>query len=471
MEIWRDGVLLVNEAALKEPQAVLQALLGFDERAFNSVIALGVNRFVPFVDFTAAERRVFVEGMLDLIIISEMGTNTKDKIKAIKNLIDQSFYEVGTLESKLSSRERTMQILISKKEQRLAESGSEMETFIQEELKVNSLLLMSKNKIDELNLSIEVGVEEKHSSTKTMLERFKYKAEGIKKAAESVIHLDDCVTCKQGVTEAHKASIKADAEKEALSLAAPIEKLTKDLELLVLSVDKNKAIKNSINDVRIVQAKLESRLTSAMAGISSIKAKMVDSNEDALIQVEQNEINDMKIQIESKTKELNSLKNQEVEHSQFLVILGDSGVKANIVEQYLPFLVADINNTLDKLNLFININIDSDFNMTMLSPNRKGQTIENLSTGQQRRVDLAVLLSWRNIAKKKASVDTNILILDEVLESLSATGVSEFMDFWRETSDDVNIFVVTQRNEEFDEYFDRSIVYKLVDDRTVIVGE
>ena len=471
MEIWQDGVMHTNEASLKDPQGFLEALLGFDEKAFNSVIALGVNRFVPFVDFTAAERRVFVEGMLDLIIISEMATNTKDKIKAIKKQIDQLFYETGTMESKLTGRQRTIQILKDKKAQRLVESGTELNSFSEEQTKVTSLLLMSNKKIDELNTSIEIGVEEKQSSTKAMLDRFKYKDEGIKRAAGSVIHLEDCPTCQQSVTEAHKTAIQADADKESSALVTPIEKLTSDLVDIAKSVSKNVLIRNSINDVRIMQAKLESRLKSAGDSILSIQAKLVDSNEDSLIQIEQTEIDVISVQLETKTTEMNDFKKQESEHTQFLGILADDGVKASIVQQYLPFLVSDINNTLDKLNLFININIDNDFNMTMMSPNRKGQTIENLSTGQQRRVDLAVLLSWRNIAKKKASVDTNILILDEVLESLSATGVSEFMDFWRETADDVNIFVVTQRNDEFESYFDRSVLYALKDDATVIVGE
>ena len=468
-EIYQDGIRKDNEASIKDPQALLESIIGFNEQAFHSTIALGVNRFVPFVEFSAAERRTFVENMLDLTIISDMASNTKERIKGIKKQSDQAFYEGGTLESKLTARKRTLQILEEKKRLRLAESGDEMSVFVKEETDITKMLEMTKKKLDILNESIVVGAETKQSDIKTMLDKFKFKAEQLKTNSDNVIHLNDCPTCKQGVTEEHKTSIKETATAAIDALVAPMEKLTKDLNENLLIVNENNKVKLAIGDIRVMQAKLESRLTSAQNSIKALNAKTVDTNEDALIDIEQKEINLLSIQVTEKEAELNAHKLNEVKHNQFLKMLGDDGVKASIVQQYLPFLVSDINKTLDKMNLYLNIDLDSEFNISMKSPTRKNQTIENLSSGQACRVNLATLLAWRNVSKKKASVDVNILILDEILESLSANGVREFMEYWIEAEPNTNLFVVTQRNDEFEPLFDNNIIYSLKDDMTVIV--
>jgi DNA repair exonuclease SbcCD ATPase subunit len=469
LEIWQDGVMLENEAAAKDPQAVLQGIIGFDEKAFNSVIALGVNRFVPFTEFTAQERRVFVESMLDLIIISSMNTLTKERIKAIKKVMEQLFYEIGILESKISGRKRTLQILNDKKQQRLAESGSELDGFNQEKTAVTAMQAKCTEKLAELQAAIIPDAETRQSQTKTMLDRFKMKADSIQRNADSVIHLADCPTCKQSVTEDHKSAIKAAADKEMADLTGPMAKLTADLAAIAELVQTNVDTRTKMGVANVLQVQLDGRLRAAQNSINAIQAKMVDSGEDKLIENEQTEIALLDVQIATKTEELNSHKKEETKHTQFLQVLADDGVKSKIVEQYTPFLVSSINTTLDKLNLYLNIDIDADFNITMNTPTRKNQTLEGLSTGQLRRIDLAVLLAWREIASKKASVDTNILILDEILENLSATGVNEFMDMWLELSKDTNLFVISQRHAEFEQYFDTSIVYKLVDDQTILV--
>ena len=214
---------------------------------------------------------------------------------------------------------------------------------------------------------------------------------------------------------------------------------------------------------------LSAKVNALKDSIATINRKMVNSNEDELIKVEIERIDEFSTQVLNKTKEMNDNQVIESHHLQLLQILKDDGIKANIVAQYIPFLNQTINKILDKLNLYIQVDIDKEFNVSMFAPSRKGQTIENLSTGQLRRVDLAVLLAWREIAKSKASVDCNVLILDEILENLSASGVDEFMEMWEGIGQDTNMIVISQRGSEFDQYFDKTIQYKLQDDMTIEV--
>lgn len=466
-EIYQDGKLLENEASLKDPQAYLQSqILGFDAKAFCSMIALGVTQFVPFMEMSAQERRTFVEQMLDMVVISGMNSKTKDRLKVIKKQIEQIEYEVGILESKKANHQRTLAILEERKQQRLNESGSELEILAVESGKYAHMDEMCTAKIFELEGKIENLVNERMTKLSTMITRFKGKMEDIQKNSDNISHLQNCPTCKQEVSEDHKQSISEAAANEKNSLKEPLEKLETEYNKLAEVLESNKAIQFSIDRIKTQKIQISSKLSSIQASIKSINTKMKDSGEDSLIEAEKEAITLVWNQLDGKDADLEKLRVKETHHNQLLQILKDDGIKANIVEQYLPALNQSINNTLDKMNLYIQINIDSEFNLSMFAPSRKGQTLENLSTGQLRRVDLAVLLAWREIAKSKASVDCNLLILDEILENLSANGVEEFMEMWHSIGDDINLFVITQRNAEFDQFFDNTIKYKLVDDMT-----
>jgi DNA repair exonuclease SbcCD ATPase subunit len=469
-ELFKDGKLIENEAAGGDMQKYLQNITGLrDKRAFCNIVALGIDRFVPFVQMKTAERREFVEQMLDMVVISEMNSITKDKVKAIRKQIEQVNYEIGIAESKLAGRQRTVAILEEKKQQRLNESGSELKTFEEELGKIVRMINAAEEKISAINEQRQPEALPKLEQVKQMLNRFKFKIDEIKRGADNITDLHDCPTCKQGVTEEHKAAIRANAEAEAGKLLEPMQKLEGERLKHQEVVNNNDRLSGEATKVIGLKMQLDVKLSSTQNAIKSIKDKMVDSNEDALIQTEKDESDKLSKDVDAKTVELNSLSDQETDHLQLLQILKDDGIKANIVAQYVPFLNQTINSILDRLNLYVQINIDSEFNVSMFAPDRKGQTIGNLSTGQLRRIDLAVLLAWREIAKNKASVDCNVLILDEILENLSASGVEEFMDMWQAIGQETNLIVISQREAEFDQYFDRTVKYSLKNDMTVEV--
>jgi DNA repair exonuclease SbcCD ATPase subunit len=466
-ELYREGKLIENEAAGGDMQAYLQSIIGMDKRSFCNIVALGVDRFVPFVQMKTQERRDFVEQMLDMVVISHMNTLTKDKVKAIRKQIEQLNYDIGILESKVSGRQRTIAILEDKKQQRLAETGSELDNLKAEAFKTVSLINIATDKMATLQSQIDETALPSLSKVRTMLQRFQYKMDEIDKAVQNITALHDCPTCKQGVTEEHKKSIRVESDIRRDELVPSMKKLEAEIEKYQAIIESNNKIEAEYQNLSKVKFQLDTRLSATRNSIRGIEAKMVDSNEDALIQTEKDEAGKLNTEIEDKSAELNELTDTEEEHLQLLQILKDDGIKANIVAQYVPYLNQSINAILDQLNLYVQINIDSEFNVSMFAPDRKGQTIGNLSTGQLRRIDLAVLLAWREIAKSKASVDCNVLILDEILENLSASGVEEFMDMWGTIGADTNLLVISQRAAEFDEYFDRKITYRLKDDMTV----
>lgn len=466
-ELYCEGRLIENEADNRDPQAYLQSVIGMDKRAFCNIVALGLDRFVPFVQMKTQDRRDFVEQMLDMVIISDMNSLTKDRVKAIRKTIEQLNYDIGILESKSQGRQRTITILEEKKAARLAETGNELDGLKKEAFKLTTMINKAVEKIAEIESKRIPTALAQLEKVKDMQRRFTLKIEEIRRGAEKIESLHDCPTCKQGVTEAHKAAIREAAGAEAEKLLAPLEKLQDERLKHQADVDSNQKLNEEALKIVGLKMQMEAKLESTQQSIRSIEAKMINADEDSLIQNEKDEFYKLETEIEGKTADLDIATKKESEHLQLLQMLKDDGIKASIVNQYVPFLNQQINQILDQLNLYVQINIDSEFNVEMFAPDRKGQTLGNLSTGQLRRIDLAVLLAWREIAKNKASVDCNVLIMDEILENLSASGVEEFMEMWQSIGQETNLLVISQRAAEFDEYFDRCVKYRLKDGMTV----
>lgn len=468
-EIYQDDKLIENEAALKDMQKYLQGVISMDDSAFSNTVALGIDRFVPFVEMAPDQRRLFVEQMLDMVVISQMNEQTKSDAKIVKTQISQLDYDISMLDSKLKGRERTLAILVDKQNKRLTESGSELGTQELEATKIRGMITTSATKITSLEGTIAQDAVSNLNKINLMMTQFRNKGEELKRQSTSITVLTDCPTCKQCVSEEHKAAIEQKLTDDLATLVEPMRKLYEARIKAQEVVDSNIAIHGNIDKIREIKHSLEIKLGGLDSTIKKIKDSMVDNDEQSLIDIENQEIVNISTSIDTKYVEMKELKAKSSRYDQLLQVLKDDGIKANIVSQYLPFLNQNINHLLDQMNLYVQINIDSEFNVSIFAPDRKGQTLDNLSTGQIRRVDLACMLAWRNIAKNKASVDCNVLILDEILENLSSSGVEEFMEMWQTIGQDVNLFVVSQRETEFSQYFDNLIKYKLVNDMTVAV--
>jgi len=180
-------------------------------------------------------------------------------------------------------------------------------------------------------------------------------------------------------------------------------------------------------------------------------------------------LDEIRQQIKEKEDELDLLYIENKKFCDALDVLSESGFKADIIDKYIPFINDEVNKALLEMNLLLDFTMDNELSIDIKNPIRKGQSVYNLSTGQRAKVDLAIMLAFRKIASMKASLDCNILIADELLENLSETGIEQFIRMWKQrNTNNINLFVVTQRKQEFEELFDQSVVYKLVNDFTEV---
>lgn len=472
-DIIRDGNRVEDEAALKDYQQHLLNILGFDERTFCNTIALGKSRFQSFTTMSAADRRAYSENMLDMIIFSKMNKVTKDKLKDLKPKLSDIHYQLGLNDAKIVSQQKIINLIEDQIQSKSDEIDQKIKPLMDEYSKSSNILHKLNEKTNELLIKKQ-DLEEKFSDLQK-LESAKQvglsKLDELEKSINKYEHMEICESCKQNINSEVKNNLTRELKENKISIETALARLETTISERFVYKKEYDELAVKINELTSAKIQLNSKLKSINEQISELES-MKPSNDahnklkeekDVLISLEkiQNDLDISYHNCEDDIKELNTLLN----------MLEDDGIKSSIVRQYLPFLNFKINEYLDYMNMWVSIELDEEFNIIMNAPDRKGQGIASLSDGQKCRIDIAVLLAWTDIAKLKSSVDSNILILDEILENLSEQGVQDFINMWNEKyqSSDINLFVISQRKQEFSEYFHDTITYQLIDGFTSIV--
>lgn len=466
-DILKDGVRIEDEAALKDYQACLEGILGFDEKTFLNSVALGRDKFVPFIEMSLGDRRNYVEQMLDITVFSKMNEATKDNVKLVRRQVEQIQYEIGMARNKLESHRNVLvefknQVARAQGELRVEVDRHKVEAAELSELIETSIqhTLDAYAKCKEVN---DQGFDNIARMSRLIIEA-ETKQRGFLSNAERIGSLTTCPTCSQDVCEEHKEAIRADAEEQASSLNGGLEKMRLMLQVVQERKAQHDALIVEVNQRKQQTETLKQRLAVANGSIERLQAmieKAADPDKEATLEASIESAQKMLDVLAEKEKEAAM---QERHHMSLLSLLKDDAVKAEIIRSYLPFLNQKINAYLDAMGLYVAVNLNEDFAVEMFAPDRKGQTVESLSTGQKCRINLAILLAWRELAQAKSSVDTNVLILDEVLENLSASGVVDFIELWKKVGHGVKLVVITQRNQEFAEHFDKVVKYTHKDD-------
>lgn len=516
--IEKDGTILDNEASLKDPQKYIEeTILGFDEKVFFNIALLGRDKFVSFAEMSSGEMRNFVEVLLDQGIFSVMNEVAKEDLKDVNRKIEDIGVDIRTNNTKLLSSTRIIDMLKSaiaqkkvsndtlvseiqtdiealetqktdKESQRpvLSEEVSRLTTVVQEERITISTF---DTRIREVGLQ---SVRDAHNKVMTLVTQFDSRLSSMKTQRTQFMAKDFCPACEQPIAEVkkHEYCQKVDPQITALeggesTLRKKLEDAKQELldkETLIASIQternsfKTSDVELSATNSRVTQLDstirdLHNQIQTQTRRKMSLMTSGDTSKEESDLKTEEEVLTDLNRAGSELAEQEKQLYIHRDNIKSLLVFLKDDGVKGQIASQYLPFLNQKTNEYLDALNLWVNIQFDNEFGVTMSTPDRKGQGISDLSTGQMRRIDVAILLAWRDIAKLKASVDTNILCLDETLENLSAQGVADFVDMFATKCPDTSLFVITQRNKEFSEYFDKTLHFSLKDDFTVMREE
>jgi DNA repair exonuclease SbcCD ATPase subunit len=460
--IYIDGEIQKQDARATDYQAYLETnILKFNYRAFTQIVILGSSSFIPFMQLEAADRRGVIEDLLDIRIFSSMNTIVKSKLNQIKNDIHDTKIKLDSTLSKIELQKKYVEEARKNSGEQIEKKTIEYKT---NETYVNTLVLnasLVQKHIDGLmtKVSDEKILKEKITTLHSLESKIEQKLKVAAKHYNFYTDHDNCPTCMQDIDANFKKFAIEGANTEIREFKDGLDKIAKQT---------NK-IYETLSDIEAIQKKIhshQSELTRINASVVQIQQYM------SKLQNEINELankkvlsNDMLKVSEDLVKDLESLseiRKKIVDDRKYLdvafTLLKDNGIKTKIIRQYLPVINKLINKYLAAMDFFVNFEIDEEFNETIKSRHRDTFSYQNFSEGEKMRIDLALLFTWRSIAKMKNSMDTNLLILDEVFDSsLDNTGTEEFMKLLQSLGSEANVFVISHKGDILVDKF-RSVI-------------
>ena len=453
-EIYVDGKRLNQDAKVTDQQEYLEkTILKLNYKSFTQIVLLGTAGFVPFMQLKSIDRRAIIEDLLDIQIFSVMNVLLKNKIS--ENKEDSQNIEVNRKLSvaHISNTEEAINDLKKTKTNQIQQNESDINT--------------NEEEVDRLNTTVKKLMDEiSKDKTAQSLEEWKGFQKGIERkmmSSENEIEFyeknDICLTCNQELGEEHKSKMIEEHHGLIHESGGALLRLGNKIEDLQTRLDYVSKVQTAITTNQNQIQAISSYITKLKDQIKEIEARE-DDIEDKIRRL-RNLKGDLKNCMEKQEK----LSAQKQLFETAYVLLKDTGIKTRIIKQYLPIMNTLINKYLASLDFFVSFNLDEKFEEKIKSRHRDEFTYDSFSEGEKMRIDLALLFTWRTIAKMKNSVNTNLLILDEVFDSsLDASGTDEFLkilyDLTHGTSSNINVFVISHKGEVLYDKFEKTVKFQ-----------
>ena len=449
-EIWKnDAILDQSSAALDQQKWLEQNVLKMNYKSFTQIVILGSSNFVPFMQLSAAHRREVIEDLLDIKIFSSMNTLIKEKIRQSKeeikilDLKKESFLDkVKMQENFIEELENRGKENIQKKLHSISTLDKEVEVFMRESGILEENIFEKQKEVEEY-----VGAGDKLRKFGTLKGKISQKVSTLTKEHKFFTENTVCPTCTQEIDDTFRINRINDAQNKAKELQSgyieleeaikeeegrerQFNTITKEILKLTNDISQNnikisgyqRQIRDLESEVQTITKQLENRNT---------EHEKLESFKDNL-----------KITYDSLASKKDTINYYDFSYS----LLKDGGVKSKIIKKYLPLINQQVNRYLQMMDFYINFTLDEEFNETVQSPIHEDFSYSSFSEGEKQRIDLALLFTWREVARLKNSVNCNLMILDEIFDSsLDSTGTEEFLKIIRYVIKDANIFVISHK--------------------------
>ena len=462
-EIYLNGTMLNQEASVQDQQKTLeQSVLKLNYKSFTQVVVLGSSTFVPFMQLTPPNRREVIEDLLDIRIFSTMNTLLKDRVKSLKDSIRDHEYKLDMAKERVEMQQRFIADLKEQSAANNAQRQGEITSLRDEIVKVQEMVDADMKLCSELQGQVTqyATVDEELGKLRVFESKFKDKKKTFQRDLKFFKKNDTCPTCKQSITEEFRTSKEAtitdsisELEKASVDLQAKIDDITTSVtakqNLLENIQNLQQEIASNNREIRWKQdaiGKIEESIEKTNGGGANLKREQAKLKEIARdgIEVEKN---------------LSLKKKDRDNHDVITNMLRDTGVKAGIIKRYLPIMNQLINRYLKELDFYVSFELNENFEETIKSRFRDEFSYASFSEGEKMRIDLALLFTWRTIAKMKNSANTNLLILDEIFDSsLDVSGTDDFMKILRAFSEDSNVFVISHKPDAMQDRFESVLV-------------
>jgi DNA repair exonuclease SbcCD ATPase subunit len=463
-EIIKDGDMIDQNAKSKDYQEMFEEhILGFDYAAFKQVVILGKSNFIPFMQLTPSERRKIIEGLLDLDILADMNQHVKGQLSSLKVSIGEHESLVKIAHEKIKSQKEfidqvktsntdDINVLINRIKEyqdQIDQDRVLVKTELDDHKKLGEQITKINKKIESLKdvHSMLVKTETLHA---TLLDDIKALEENATcKCCLQVLPIDQK---EKHLEEKRK---KAKDCSEALKVA---EK--KNVELEASKKEYEKLMVLSRAKVQDINA-LNYRIGNAESNIKVIEKDKKDKEASSNISILENSLNESENKKNDIAKKLESYISQQIHYDVVYDILKDGGLKSRIIKHYVPIINGLVNKFLGKLNLYVDFTIDEEFKETIKSRYRDAFSYSSFSEGEKQRIDLAILLTWREVAKMKNSLNCNLLIFDEILDSsLDAAGTEAFMKVLNKMKNKCSIYIISHKADALVDKFDQTLQFE-----------
>ena len=455
-EIYLNGEMLSQEAAIQEQQKHLeQSILRLNYKSFTQVVVLGSSCFVPFMQLNPPNRREVIEDLLDIRIFSTMNTILKDRVKGVKENIRECEYQYDLAKEKVQLQQK---FIASLEEQSSANNSRRKKEISLIEGEISTIEIKVSEKLDlstsyEKTLNNFGDVESELDELKVYDSRFKDKKKALNKEYKFFEKNDSCPTCQQTITENLRTNKKTEITTSLNELETATDKLKSNLETILKRVQDKQLI---MTDLREVQQKISSynkEIQWKKKEIKKIEDK-ISTGGNLNIKEEKKKLKDLAgdgLKVEESLLDSKKVRN---DYDVITNMLKDTGIKAGIIKKYLPVMNQLINRYLKELDFYVSFDLNENFEETIKSRFRDEFTYASFSEGEKMRIDLALLFTWRTIAKMKNSANTNLLILDEIFDSsLDTSGTDDFLKILHTVSDKTNVFVISHKTESLQDKF------------------
>ena len=462
-EIYINGKMYNQDANARDYQKYLeQQILKLNYRSFTQVVILGSSTFVPFMQLKARHRREVVNEILDIQIFSIMNLLMRERIKTITADIRENEYQHELAEEKITMQEKYIKDTKSNKKNLITEktnlmAGNEEEVFKQE---ANNKILKVENETYLNQIADTDKVKEQFDKMKDIQSTLTEKKNTNSKMLQFFEDNDNCPTCEQPLNNAEEM-IKAKHKE--------VDKFTKALDELQDVLDKSTNRQAEISDILEKIRENEVKVAQSISSIrelekfnATLTSEIEDLQSGNVTKDEEDKLKKLKKDFSFFDKEKTKLKEELTYSEAARNMLQDTGIKTKVIKKYLPIMNKLINTYLNSMEFYVNFTLDENFNETIKSRYRDEFTYASFSEGEKMRIDLALLFTWRAVAKMKNSTNTNLLILDEIFDSsLDGTGTDEFLKILN-TLGDENVFVISHKQDALADKFRSTIKFEKV---------
>ena len=472
-EIWCENEMLNQDAASRDYQKILeQQILRLNYKTFTQVVILGSASFVPFMQLSSSQRREVIEDILDIRIFSTMNTLLKEKAQETKDAILRIESEIKSAKDKVESQQTIIKTIAEAKTSAIESIVSKISSNNDEILSVEGEVELIVSEIHTLQASIndKDNVSEDIDKAKSIRSKLLQKIETCQHHSEFFNEHDVCPSCNQDIAEEYKESIVKDLNEKMLDNNTKINELETILTNLNEKLSEIQKVVGQITDKNIELSTRNSTITLLNKQIRELEAETQRVKSDTTnIDEEKSKLKDLAQDALNKITQ----KNQLMEHRNIEevanVLLKDTGIKTAIIREYLPAMNKLINKYLNAMDTYIHFELDEAFNESIKSRFRDEFTYASFSEGEKMRIDLAILFTWRSIAKMKNSVNTNLLLLDEIFDSsLDTAGTDYFLTLMNTLGENSNIFVISHKGDQLFDKFRSVIKFEKRNDFSVI---